>query len=691
MIIKTGYIGVLALGAMLACTPGIPSTDHGVLYPESRLREINFSEVSISGDFWYPKIRLVQQVTLPHLLAIAEAEGKIDNFRIVGGRKQGTITLHNAGDSDVYKLIEAAGYSLATFYDEALLLRMDSIIDIIASAQLPDGYLNTQYTFPDDHPANPDLNVLHARRFGYGEKDRWNSTLERWPYAYSQLYCAGHLMEAAVVYFQATGREKLLEIAVKLADHIGQVFDDERIKGYADHPQVEIGLMKLYEATGNPEYLELAGTFCRYIKFARPRDIVLSESSKPLYEQREAWSHCVRTGYIYTAATGVIRATGAPDLSEAIHSIWDNLNCCKIYVHGGVGNGTRFEQHGHNHDLPILDTYSESCAQIAHCQWNHELSLLHGISGYADIIEWEAYNAALSGYGLDGKTFLYANKLNLDTLHREDYHSGVRTSYLFCCPSKLPGFITGINRWIYTKDETGGSLYINQFIDSSVKTRIGRETVELEQQTEFPWEGKVNLLFRSDLRRKISLKIRIPGWNARQRPLPEAPYYFNDSAGTDVAVSFNGKTLRGDDLLTPDGYLTLHEKFSKGDQIAIHFDMPVRRVYTDAAVSANAGRVALSKGPVLYSLEGVDNDFDVLEMVLPAGSEVRPEFRPSLLGGVHVLTGVGLSGDNPVHFVAIPYYAWQNRGISQLSTLLIQDRSVTQREEATREIMNTDG
>jgi DUF1680 family protein len=201
----------------------------------------------------------------------------------------------------------------------------------------------------------------------------------------------------------------------------------------------------------------------------------------------------------------------------------------------------------------------------------------------------------------------------------------------------------------------------------------------------------VNLLFRSDLRRKISLKIRIPGWNARQRPLPEAPYYFNDSAGTDVAVSFNGKTLRGDDLVTPDGYLTLHEKFSKGDLITIYFDMPVRRVYTDAAVSANAGRVALSKGPVLYSLEGVDNDFDVLEMVLPAGSEVRPEFRPSLLGGVHVLTGVGLSGDNPVHFVAIPYYAWQNRGISQLSTLLIQDRSVTQREEATREIMNTDG
>ena len=342
--------------------------DHTLLYPASNLQEVAFSEVKVDDHFWYPKIRLVQTVTLHHLLDIAEAEGKIDNFRIVGGRKQGKLILHNAGDSDVYKLIEAAAYSLATFYDEVLVQRIDSLIGIIAAAQLPDGYLNTQYTFPDDHTASPDLNVLHARRFGYGEKDRWNSTLERWPYGYSQLYCAGHLMEAAAAWFRATENRVFLDVALRYAAHVQEIFTEDKIKRYADHPQIEIGLMKLSEITGREEYLHLAGLFCRYITFARPRDIVLSESSKPLYEQREAWSHCVRTGYIYTAATGVIRATGAPDLSVAISSIWNNLNCCKIYIHGGVGNGTRFEQHGHNHDLPILPTYSESCAQIAQSQ-----------------------------------------------------------------------------------------------------------------------------------------------------------------------------------------------------------------------------------------------------------------------------------------------------------------------------------
>jgi uncharacterized protein len=245
-------------------------TDHRELYPDSRLQEVNFTEVAIDDEFWYPKIRLVQQVTLPHLLDIAESEGKIANFRIVAGRESGKIALHNAGDSDVYKLIEAAAYSLATHFDEALVARIDTLIEWIADCQQPDGYLNTQFTFPDNHPSSPDLNVLHARRFGYGLKDRWNSTLDRWPYAYSQLYCSGHLMEAAAVYFQATGKRRLLDAAIRNADHIRKVFNEERIKAYADHPQVEIGLLKLYEVTSNEEYLDLAGSFLPLCKICPP-------------------------------------------------------------------------------------------------------------------------------------------------------------------------------------------------------------------------------------------------------------------------------------------------------------------------------------------------------------------------------------------------------------------------------------
>jgi uncharacterized protein len=410
-----------------------------------------------------------------------------------------------------------------------------------------------------------------------------------------------------------------------------------------------------------------------------------------LFEQREAWSHCVRTGYIYTAATGVIRATGAPDLSEAIHSIWDNLNCCKLYVHGGVGNGTRFEQHGHNHDLPILNTYSESCAQIAQCQWNHQLNLLHGSSEYADIIEWEAYNAALSGYGLDGKTFLYSNKLNIDTLDRTDFHSGVRTSYLFCCPSKIPGFITGINRWVYAKNESERILYINQFVGGTLKTSLGKDTLEIVQHSGFPWKGEIGLRIDSDHEKPVGLKIRIPGWLTGNKPLRASPYYFGDSAKPLLSFFFNHRQIEVSDLLSDDGYLTFIHKFRRGDTINLSFDMPVRRVYTESSVKANSGRVALSRGPVLFSLEGADNPFDVLKMVLPSDAGIDSEFRSGLLGGIQILEGEGISDGKSIRFLAIPYFAWQNRGIHQLATLLIENPEKVEEEARSREKMNTDG
>jgi DUF1680 family protein len=680
---------VLVFAAILSACSSKNYDDQETLYPFSSLHEVSFTEVKIQDNFWLPKIKLVQETTIPHLLDIAETEGKLDNFRILAGTKQGKIKLHNAPDSDVYKLIEAAAYSFTCESNKALETRVDKLIDEIAAAQQPDGYINTQYTLNDNHPSSPNLDTLHARRFGYGEKDRWNSTLEKWPYAYSQLYCSGHLMEAAVAYYRATGKRKLLDTAIKNAEHIKSIFNLEKIKMYADHPQLEIGLMKLYEITGNKEYQQLAEDFSRYVKFARPRDIVLTESSKPLAEQREAYSHCVRTGYIYTSATGCIRTNGANDLSTAIHSLWENLTARKMYIHGGTGNGTKFEQHGHDYDLPILNTYSESCAQIAQCQWNHELNLLNGDSKFADIIEWEAYNGALAGFGMDGKTFLYSNKLNIDTLERKDYHSGVRTSYLFCCPSKIPGFITGINRWIYAKDEN--SIYVNLFIGSRVSTKIGKENLVLEQQTNYPWDGGVSLVLCSTLKTEKSLKIRVPGWNSDVRPLPLAPYYFGDEQECGFEVKFNGKELNKKDYQIEKGYLVFKQKFRKSDKIDINFDMPVRRLYTDTLVKANLGRVALTRGPVIYSLEGKDNQFDVLQMILPKNNTITAEFRKSMLGGVYVLKGEGVLKNENVSFKAIPYFAWQNRGIYQMSTLLIENPEVIQQDQNTQGEINTDG
>lgn len=660
--------------------------EYNHLYHSSQIYEVEFSQVKIQDDFWLPKIKLVQTVTIPHLLDIAEEEGKLDNFRIISGQKKGKIKLHNAGDSDVYKLIEAAAYSFSSCYDSILILRIDQLIEDIAAAQQPDGYINTQFTLPDDHPCSPNLDTTYVRRFGYGLKDRWNSTLERWPYAYSQLYCSGHLMEAAVAYYRATGKISLLDVALKNARHIKEVFTLDKIKSYADHPQVEIGLIKLFEVTGNPDYQQLAENFSRYLKFARPRDIVLTESSKPLAEQREAYSHCVRTGYIYTSATSCIRINGSEDLKSAIHSIWNNLIGRKIYIHGGIGNGTKFEQHGHDFDLPILNTYSESCAQVAQCQWNHELNLLSGSSKYADIIEWEAYNGALSGFGLDGRTFLYSNKLNIDTIGRKDYHTGVRTSYLFCCPSKLPGFISGINRWIYAKDLQ--NLYVNMFVGSQVTTSLGDEKFTLQQETKYPWEGKIQFTVHSNTKSDIGIKIRIPSWNSKVRPLAISPYYFEDELQPGLTVTLNGKKLSN--LNFSDGYITIKRKFKKNDIIIIDLEMPVRRIYTDNVVKANNGRIALSRGPMLYTLEGVDNNFNVLEMVLPRENKIS-EKTSELFKGSVVLLGTGLIQNKEVKFMAIPYHLWQNRGIHSLSTLIIENPELIQIETQDQEEINTDG
>ena len=659
---------------------------NGNIYPYSVLKEVPFHQITLDSTdkFWYSKLLLVQKKTLPFLFSIAESQGKIDNFKVIGGKTKGKITLNNASDSDIYKLIEAASYTLQHHYDKSLDLYLDTLIEYISSAQLPDGYLNTQYTLPDSHEFSPDLNVLHARRFGYGIKDRWKSTLVKWPYAYSQLYCLGHLLEAAVTHFRATGKTNFLSVGVKAANHLLVQFDKDKIEAYADHPQVEIGLLKLYEVTQDKQYLDLADLFTRYVKFGRPKDIRLSENSKPLHDQREAFSHCVRTGYIYTSGTDVVRAKGSKDLEIALQSIWQNVVSKKMYIHGGVGNGTPFEQHGFDFDLPILNTYSESCANIAQGQWNHSLNLLYGNGKYADIVEWEMYNGALSGFGEDGITFLYANKLNLDTSHRIDYHSGVRQSFLFCCPAKLPGFIAGISRWIYAFNEE--AFVVNQYVSSSTSFDINEEPVKVRQISKMPWIPETILVFEKIPTSIKFLKFRLPSWSGYQtKPIPEGPYYYENIPFVKPLVTLNNKTLN---YTFEDGYIVIqNQNLGSLDSLKINFDMPVRRIYSDTTIVANRGRIALSRGPLLYSLEGVDHNFDILKLVLPANQGITPSFN----GNQVVLNGNGKIGSLLVKFKAIPYYSWQNRGIHDLCTLIIEDETLILNEKKSILKMNTDG
>ena len=655
------------------------------LYPHSRLSAVEFNEVKIEDLFWNERIKVMQEVTIPYLLDMAEKQGKIDNFRIVAGKKKGKFAVFNAPDSEIYKLIEAAGYSFSYKKNAGLEQRIDSIIDDIADAQDSTGYLHTQFMMTFDNPAAPDREMKQIKRFGFGIENQWNSVNTKWPFAYNQLYCAGHLMEAGVAYYRGTGKRKLLDVAIKLSDLICKVFTLEKIKRHADHPEVEIGLMKIYEATGDKKYLDVADMLCRYVNFSRPVDINRAENSKPLHEQKEAFGHCVETSYIYTGATDVCRATGKADLTTAINSLWQDVAGCKMYIHGGIGNGTHDEQHGHRYDLPILPTYSECCASIAQGQWNHRLNLLSGKAGYADLVELEMYNSALSGISLDGKAYFYTNKINIGKENRKSPHSGVRQSYLFCCPSKLPGFITGVGRWVYAKDDK--TLYVNQFIETTVATQIGKHNVCLKQESSFPWEGAVRFVWKSS--GNVDLKIRVPQWVRGKGHIASSCYFYKGKQGN-IHVAVNGNNVQ----CTPDadGYLTLSKKWKKGDVVEVEFDMPVNRVYTDEKVKDNVGKVALMKGPVLYCLEGIDNDFDIEKMELSPSNEIESAYDTTILSGTHLLKGEGIVQDKPIRFKAIPYYLWQNRGISALVMLINERLDMSKKEkDVNLEDMETNG
>lgn len=640
---------------------------NGEPFPCSALQAVDAAEVAVDDPFWNARIRTIQETTLPLLFDVAEKQGKIDNFRIVAGRMEGKLRLYNASDSDVYKLLEAAGHSLGERDCPSLKARCDAIIDDIVAAQDSTGYLHTQYMLDFDDPAAPSPEQKNVKTFGFGPANRWRSLKSNWPFAYSQLYCAGHMMEAGAAYYEGTGERALLDAAIRFADLICRVFDEATIRSYADHPEVEIGLMRLYALTGEPRYLYTADRMCRYINFSRPVDLHKEENSRPLTEQRCAYGHCVRTAYLYTGATEVVRALGDEALTQAVDRLWGSIVGGKMYVHGGTGNGTNAEQHGEAYDLPIEPAYCECCASIAQAQWNHSLNLLKGDARYASLVELEMYNSALSGISLDGKRFFYANKLNIGTENRKNKHSGIRETYLFCCPSKLPIFVAGIGRWIYAKDDKG--IYVNQYVGSRLDTRVGERPVSLTQTSDYLYDGASRIRIHTDGR--FALHLRVPQW-LKESPVACSPYRFGDRRPEPTCtLTLNGHPL--DVTEDADGYLTVDRTWKAGDVLEVRFDLSVRRIYTSDAVKANRGRVALMRGPLLYCLEGVDNNgCDVRNIVLPADAPISAAPGKVATEKTVVLKGSGLLDGRSFDFVAIPYFLWENRGISSMALLPVE-------------------
>jgi DUF1680 family protein len=484
------------------------------------------------------------------------------------------------------------------------------------------------------------------------------------------LYNLGHLYEAAVAHYQATGKRSLLDIAIKTADLLDRTFGPGKQSIWPGHQITEMGLAKLYRVTGDERYINLA----KFMLDERQPDAPKSSNHRPEYnqshkkvvEQAEAVGHAVRATYMYSGMADVAALTGDTSYVNAIGKIWENVVGKKLYITGGIGATGRGEAFGRDYELPNMTAYNETCAAIGNDYWNHRLFLLHADAKYIDVMERTLYNGLISGVSLDGKSFFYPNPLESNGQHQRSPWFGVA-----CCPGNITRFMASVPGYVYAQQ--GDTLYVNLFVGSSSEISMdnGRK-VKLTQETRYPWDGAVRMTVNPDKAGAFAINVRIPGW-ARNEAAPSDLYRFLDQVNEPVTLMVNGKPVP---LKIEKGYVSLRRNWKKGDVIALTLPMPVRRVGANEQVAADGGRVALQRGPIVYCAEWPDNPGGhVRNLLLPDSAKLFAEFRPDLLNGLTVIKsrGLALSFDaegrvvkNEQDFTAIPYYAWANRGRGEM-------------------------
>ena len=621
-------------------------------YPVS---PVPFMNVQVNDDFWFPRITTNREITIPYSFHMCEETGRIKNFIYAAGTEQGKFcSVFPFDDSDVYKILEGAAYSLHTYPDKKLETYCDSIIKLIAMAQEPDGYL---MTWRQIDPLSPPTNWS-------GGKDRWSDISNG-----HELYNMGHLYEAAVAYYQATGKRQLLNVAVKSADLVWDVFGPGKRDSVPGHEEIEIGLVKLYRVTGDSKYLEMAKLFIdrRGTRKYNPDGKDLWETGAywqnhmPVKQQYEAVGHAVRAGYLYSAMTDVSALSDDHEYKLALEQLWKNVVGQKMYLTGGVGATGTGEAFGASYELPNEDAYAETCAAIAQIFWNHRMFLLTGESKYMDVLERILYNGSISGVSLEGNSFFYPNVLESKGTQRNAWFS------CSCCPSNITRFIPSVPGYIYaTREDT---LFLNLFIGSEAVTDIGGEKIGIRQETNYPWDGNVIITVNPDKPVSFILKIRIPGW-ARNKPVPEVLYEYSGGSPSQVTLKVNDEIIPAENY---SDYIVLDRKWKKGDRIGLSIDMPVKQVIANKNVKADSGMMALERGPLVYCAENIDNDANVLELCISDNSQWSTVKMPDLLKGITVIKGKAYwtsdqNGDySEKEFTAIPYYAWAHRGESEMA------------------------
>src|SRR5512133_547721 len=485
------------------------------------IQPVPFTSVKLTDDFWAPRIRKNAKVTIPIAFHYCETTGRIKNFEIAGGIDTGKFqTIYPFDDSDVFKIIEGASYSLQTFPDPTLEAYLDTLIQKIGLAQEPDGYLYTNRTIAEKHGGKG----LHE----WAGKNRWemDSVLSH------ELYNLGHLYEAAAAHYQATGKRTLLDIALKSADLVNKDFGPDRIKVYPGHQVIEMGLVKLYRVTGEKKYLDLAKFFLD-ARGTRDDGEEYSQSHKKVIDQTEAVGHSVRATYMYSGMADVAAIMKDEAYLNAITKIWEDLVYKKMYITGGIGASGGNEGFAEPYNLPNMSAYCETCASIGDIFFNHRLFSLHGDGKYFDVLEKTLYNGALSGVNLAGDRFFYPNPLESNGQHQRSAWFGCA-----CCPSNVARFIPAIPGYIYSV--TDKDLYVNLFASNNADIAVGRNRVGVTQETNYPWEGDVKITVNPEKSGKFALHVRIPGW-ARNEAIPGGLYSFADRNEEKYSLKVNGE------------------------------------------------------------------------------------------------------------------------------------------------------
>jgi len=610
---------------------------------------VSFTQVKLQDNFWLPRILKNTEVTIPIAFQQSEETGRIKNFEVAGGLTDGTFCSKYAfDDSDVFKIMEGAAYSLMIKPDPELEQYLDSLIYKIAAAQEDDGYIYTNRT------------ILGDSAHKMAGTERWSQVSEH----SHELYNVGHMYEAAVAHFQATGKRTFLDVAIKNANLIDKKFGWGKIEKYPGHQEIEIGLVKLFRVTGEKRYLDLAKFF---LDVRGPDGWEYNQAHQKVIEQRESVGHAVRALYMYSGMADVAALTGDPAYINAINNIWDNVVNKKMYVTGGIGQAGGNEGFGTDYELPNLTAYCETCASIANVFWNHRMFLLSGDAKYIDVMERTMYNALLSGVSLSGDLFFYPNPLESDSSHQRQEWFGCA-----CCPSNISRFLPSVPGYIYAfKDNR---IYVNLFVESETSFETSNEKISLTQHSNYPWDGNVSININPENPGHREIFIRIPGW-ARNKPVPGNLYHYKRPLDRQAVIRVNGIEI---DFKIVDGYAALDREWNVHDKIEVYFPMPVKEVLAHKNVKEDESRFAIQRGPIIYCIEDKDqNDVDIKNIISVRSTGFTTQFEPDLLNGVQTIEFFAHSliekpdGSEKMDRTkrkvkAIPYCIWANRGAGDM-------------------------